>query len=391
MLPEPTRSQFRAAVVFQPESAEPSATVSEPRRGEPVVVQHQLPASAPAARLIQIRRMAYVSVGGGGSCVWKTRSRARRLGTIRPVPVDEKPMTPEGLQQLLYARLTEGIARVTMQQRKELPPVVYHYSRSSTVENILRGRCIWATEGNFVNDTTELHHARNLICDFWDRQNKFPASQNLVSWVGSSLRQGRDKPVGLSFIASFSAEPDRLSQWRAYADDGAGVALGFDLSALASASATLATGLSVPEVRPCVYDDHDQVMDLVVLSQIKATSQYIGRGGHGGEHQAFTVLQKALLGTTDILGLVLKNPGFHEESEWRAVAWGNNSPVSPAVKFRDSRFGPAPYVEIPLEPLQLKRLGLGPRTDRVAERSFRIMLDRYGCDAEIYHSAVSYR
>lgn len=299
-------------------------------------------------------------------------------------------MTPLQLEARLDDLRNAAIKQIEVTNSAPLPPVVYHYGRASTANLVLKNRCIWATDGRFLNDTTELRHASELICDFVAAH-----PSHLSPWFDGSiidaLRQDREDPPA-TFIASFSSDGDLLSQWRGYAEDGAGVALGFDLSLQASPSAAeLGPGLSAPVVRPCIYTNYTEILEIVVRPQLEAVDQYLAGGGQGGPHRALQCLQKTLLITANLLGLVLKNPGFREENEWRILALSQSARVPRAVNFRDTRFGPAPYIEIPVLPAQLKRLGLGPRIDPAAERSFRMMLQRYECDAEVYRSKVTYR
>ena len=56
-----------------------------------------------------------------------------------------------------------------------------------------------------------------------------------------------------TFCASFSENPDQLSQWRAYAAGGAGVAIGFDSRYLRPQDVSKGV-----ELRKVVYDEHEQ-------------------------------------------------------------------------------------------------------------------------------------
>lgn len=124
---------------------------------------------------------------------------------------------------------------------------------------------------------------------------------------------------------------------------------------------------------------------------LKAGARYIERNGESTRKSVESKLDVDLTVAVYRLGLSLKSKGFREEQEWRLTQMSFSEDTHKAVKFRDTRLGPAPYVEVPMPRNQLKWLGLGPRVDRVAERSLRLMLKHYGCDAQIYWSEVSYR
>ena len=108
------------------------------------------------------------------------------------------------------------------------------------------------------------------------------------------------------------------------------------------------------------------------------------------------IATSSVLITVNELGMALKNPGFIEEGEWRIVAMPvrSGTEIPDAVEFRNTRFGPAPYVQIRLAesgPPALREVVLGPRVEHVAERSIKLMLRRYGCNATVRRSKVSYR
>lgn len=299
-----------------------------------------------------------------------------------------EPTTLPELQKQLQGLRTLGIEAMQAEVVRAPPPqYFYHYSRMSTVEEILRSRCIWATEISFLNDTTELHHARNLMRAALAKQQP-PLIVGQDYWL-TKLKLLERIPHILAFITAFSTEDDRLSQWRAYADDGAGVAMGFDL---AFASPPTVEGFGQAVVRPCIYSDSEEnLIDCVVRPQVEAVRAYVARAGDGGDQQSRSMLLTSLLETITELGLTLKNPGFYEEHEWRLVASCSRHDVPDAVQFRNTPFGPAPFVRIPIEPARLKRLGLGPKVSPAAERSLALMLRRYGSDANIYRARVTYR
>jgi Protein of unknown function (DUF2971) len=58
------------------------------------------------------------------------------------------------------------------------------------------------------------------------------------------------------FVASFSTEKDDLGQWRAYADDGRGFAIGFDPKSLGSIGGSLEAGEHARYYGPVVYGEN---------------------------------------------------------------------------------------------------------------------------------------
>jgi hypothetical protein len=98
-------------------------------------------------------------------------------------------------------------------------------------------------------------------------------------------------------ISCFSKNPDVLSQWRGYAKDGTGVALGFDATKLSRIAATFLN---------CDYDFDTQVARMT--ARLKACHAL---------RDDFTPEQHGV----HLFGALpsLKNPAFREEAEVRAV------------------------------------------------------------------------
>jgi hypothetical protein len=269
----------------------------------------------------------------------------------------------------------------------DAPVPLYQYTRMSTLEPVLKHRRMWATEGHFLNDTTELRYAAHLAADYVRAWGVLGAPW-LAEPVATAIDNDREARRYLVFVASFSTEWDSLSQWRAYADNGGGLALGFDLSTFSDAP--IADGLTRGIVAQCIYkvERHKEAMLTCIAPQLEEAV----KEGEASQRDVVVATSQSILITLGELGLVLKNPGFHEEREWRIILAGKDTGVSKAIQFRPTPFGPAPFVEVPLaQPLPLREVILGPKTDGVAERSIRVMLDRYECTAVVRRSKVSYR
>jgi Protein of unknown function (DUF2971) len=278
----------------------------------------------------------------------------------------------------------------------EFPGLLYHYAPLAAVHSIVaETRGIWATEGHFMNDTSELRHAAGLIADYLD---SFSAGNEwLIDPVAFTVRNDAKERRHLMFVASFSAAFDSLSQWRAYANDGAGVALGFDLSELRADDAPpIAEGLSRPVVCPCVYDRtlQREVIETSIRPIVDFALAHRAAKIENNEALRRAAALHTLVAANELGGL-LKNSGFSEEREWRILVVSDRpGPVPKAVKFRNTRFGPAPYVEVSLRRsgvLPLHHVVVGPRVDPAAIRALRMMFDREELDVRITQSEVTYR
>src|SRR5688500_5904303 len=97
------------------------------------------------------------------------------------------------------------------------PDELFHYTDTAGLIGILSGKGeLWATDARCMNDTDELTKGDLLLKQAIEANETHPAHALLVRL----LRH----PAYISsvvFVTSFSSKHDLLSQWRAYADDGA--------------------------------------------------------------------------------------------------------------------------------------------------------------------------
>ena len=111
----------------------------------------------------------------------------------------------------------------------------------------------------------------------------------------------RDSP----FVACFSRDGDHLGQWRAYADDGRGFAIGFDSKALKEF-----LPVTMLEV---LYDPDEQVNEM--MAAILAILD--GSGVESPNLRSERFVEDCLLLATFMTAF--KHPAFRDEKEVRAV------------------------------------------------------------------------
>ena len=107
------------------------------------------------------------------------------------------------------------------------PPadLLFHYTSLSALQSILRDRCLWATDLRYFSDAAVKHLMNALHAGIQKRIQEGGATEALQQfreWLSERLPQG-----DMVFAASFSAQGDLLSQWRAYCPPGKGVSLCF--------------------------------------------------------------------------------------------------------------------------------------------------------------------
>jgi len=107
-------------------------------------------------------------------------------------------------------------------------PIVYHYCSLEAFLAIIQSKCLRLSDINTMNDSHEMHWAYSKLAE---------AANSIAEFDEIFLEEFDDvfsklQLSSLPLIACLSKDGDVLSQWRAYADDGAGVALGLDTALL---------------------------------------------------------------------------------------------------------------------------------------------------------------
>jgi len=101
--------------------------------------------------------------------------------------------------------------------------VIYHYCNPDSFLKIIENKCIWLSANNNMNDYTErgewFSKAFHKVLD--RKKNDFGdiSYQKIIDIIKTINK--------IKYISCFSKSKDSLSQWRAYAQNGEGVAIGF--------------------------------------------------------------------------------------------------------------------------------------------------------------------
>ncbi|MEQ8461526.1 MAG: DUF2971 domain-containing protein [Sandaracinaceae bacterium] len=117
------------------------------------------------------------------------------------------------------------------ENENEPAPTLYQYTDGSALSAILEHRRMWATHSSFLNDYGEGEYIWKRLLTVAEESNGHDA---ITAELTKSILSGiatNDEVLGKElFVACFSEDPDALSQWRAYANNGDGYSIGFRLS-----------------------------------------------------------------------------------------------------------------------------------------------------------------
>ena len=107
--------------------------------------------------------------------------------------------------------------------------ILYHYCSVDAFYNILKTHSLWLTHAREMNDALEDIYFRKPLSKALQTFNeKSESEKRLIQTIVDSYMQR----INFPYVTCFSQDNDMLSQWRAYADDGRGVVIGFDLGAM---------------------------------------------------------------------------------------------------------------------------------------------------------------
>ncbi len=266
--------------------------------------------------------------------------------------------------------------------------LLYHYCSAATLQAILTNRSLRLCDLATMNDSMELAWGAKLLAEALEEEQMrdlVKTSVPINEFVASFLDAFR------VLACCFSTKRDQLSQWRAYADNGAGFCIGISSSLLRS--------MKGGKLRVC-YDEPDQRR---LLSG--ALEKGLMNSIEGGILQEGKFKSQLLSLIFDLAGM--KNPAFKEESEVRwthLIAVEDEGGIerlrfpkqiknAPKIKYLMRGSMPTPYVDVELPKGQdaIKEVWIGPRAG-VGERQIQMMLGTLGFgSAKVMTSTASYR
>lgn len=187
---------------------------------------------------------------------------------------------------------------------KQEPHALYHYTNSAALVSIIQSRKIRLSARWHLNDPREGE-------DFAKFLNEYVAAKCADEEKAKMAMDSLDR---LHFyVACFSEHGDLLSQWRAYAQDGEGMSIGFDRKYLFKCLATQ----SEMVVRPVEYADSLKDLD-----------------SNGEAYTAFSTILKhgtapgdKVLQTLAKIRWAIKRKAYQEEKEYRLI-FTSASPTS---------------------------------------------------------------
>ncbi|MBI2754038.1 MAG: DUF2971 domain-containing protein [Betaproteobacteria bacterium] len=257
----------------------------------------------------------------------------------------------EELDAMINARQKQWLGRWYGMHAQPAGDKLFHYTDSNGLLGILRSEVFWATNIEYLNDSSELAYCIALIRDHLERK-KIAVSRNALSPISrlfvaaqKTFNPFRDLTV---YVSCFCEQGDLLGQWRGYGREGGGYAIGIQPR----------YGKAAPDEEPRIVlrkvlyelQDQEQLID-ESISQLEALWTHVTRKTKD-EPTLMEAQKKILAFFRQEVGDYIwcfKNPAFREEKEWRfSYITGAKDPKKRQVNFRPGPGSISPYVELDL-------------------------------------------
>ena len=186
---------------------------------------------------------------------------------------------------------------------------IYHYTTLSSLISIIETQTIFSTNINFLNDKNEFKFGVGLILNVVDKLKK----ENIENPVLDMIEEKIDRIYKSErYVTCFSKNGDLLSQWRAYSNNGKGVAIGFNSSLFKSSINQIISGKHI------TYDESYQLKVIeelirIILAFFKKRKEMIEWADYGYEW----LVASTVLEFLDNIIATYKHPSFSEEEEYR--------------------------------------------------------------------------
>ena len=187
--------------------------------------------------------------------------------------------------------------------------ILFHYCSADSFHAILESGTIRFTDINMLNDTAEMHWGYSVFEEAAGKLLKIASSKENLGNLNKEFFDKVDEIIAPMqhrfhpFVSCFSREPDSLGQWRAYADNGRGFAIGFHAKALGSMPVSI---LAVE------YDREKQVQEMMDALGACFMENEADERSFGNKFFESCVMIGSYM-------LAFKNPSFQEEKEIRCL------------------------------------------------------------------------
>lgn len=271
--------------------------------------------------------------------------------------------------------------------------VYYHYCSLDTLINILKNRNIRFGNPYKMNDAQEVAYYFDKLCErvreYADKQTDIVKKEFYEFVYDEGVRTVFEqdfKGDRVPYIWCLSKEKDLLSQWRGYAEDGCGVAIGFDIAEVLKINNSL-KALEVNYFENECKKSIDDILKQYGIENVNSMDFHsMGDIYAEVEDLIKNCMEKAI---------TFKHVSFHEEQEIRLIYDVEGEGQINGLSYRTDGKRLIPYYELSIALIKdtcIKNIVIGPKS-KVNEREIENLLKVYGFGGkcEIEKSASTYR
>lgn len=180
--------------------------------------------------------------------------------------------------------------------------IIYHYCSVESFSAIIQNKTLWLSSVYNLNDYKEIHWIKDKI---FKKIKTSITKDNFTKYKNFEELYSNQLPN--VYIASFSEGSDLLSQWRAYANDGYGVAIGFNSDYFKENK--------LVQTSSVLYDEEEQEKQIdLILKPLEEIDDNIDI-----ESLEFSETFKEIITDINNLSAKSKNELFKEEQEVRLI------------------------------------------------------------------------
>jgi len=281
---------------------------------------------------------------------------------------------------------------------------LYHYTGAVGLKGVLDSQQFWFTDYRHLNDPGELHFGVECV-----HRALSAAIEGTDDRVSFFLRFAADlfslenlDPLAF-FVASFSHARNDLGQWRAYADNGRGFAIGF-APGMFETRPVLSASPDENAFLSRVHYDPEAAMSRIRLGIDHAASIFCETAEENAELLRdravglpfIDLLAKRLIASWLLwCALTTKHPAYAREEEVRLIIMGTAARLLAVTRTRTRAGELVPYVAHPWaiqQPDDLAEIIIGPAAAPDTERSLHTLLATRGLQGgKTERSDIPYR
>lgn len=195
--------------------------------------------------------------------------------------------------------------------KKENPRVdcIYHYTSLSGLISIVENQSIYCSNINFLNDKKEYKYGVEIILSVVEKLKESKNYNNILEKVSEHINLIYKSE---RYVTCFSKNGDLLSQWRAYANQGKGVSIGFERSNFNESIYQHIIGHHISYDEKYQKEVIEELIRIIIVF-FEERKEFIEWADYGYEW----LVANAIIENLDNIISTYKHPSFCEEQEFR--------------------------------------------------------------------------